>query len=109
VAGTVTSIRLDTPLADEAAKVLGMKTRTEAVLHAWEKNHPILTPTEGNRLASGKLLSKPHPGTGFTPGRLRITKLHGQTLLKKLATKTRAHEPLRSHALLWFSFFFSIF
>ena len=42
MAGTVTSIRLDTQLADEAAKVLGMKTRTEAVLHALEKksSHP---------------------------------------------------------------------
>jgi Arc/MetJ family transcription regulator len=28
---TLTSIRLDTHLADEAAKVLGVKTRTEAV------------------------------------------------------------------------------
>jgi Arc/MetJ family transcription regulator len=31
MAGTLTSIRLDTALADEAAKVLGVKTRTEAV------------------------------------------------------------------------------
>lgn len=28
---TITSIRLDTQLADEAAKVLGVKSRTEAV------------------------------------------------------------------------------
>jgi Arc/MetJ family transcription regulator len=28
---TLTSIRLDTDLADEAAKVLGVKSRTEAV------------------------------------------------------------------------------
>ncbi len=28
---TVTSLRLDTHLADEAARVLGVKTRTEAV------------------------------------------------------------------------------
>jgi Arc/MetJ family transcription regulator len=28
---TLTSIRLDTQLADEAAKVLGVKSRTEAV------------------------------------------------------------------------------
>ena len=28
---TITSIRLDTELADEAAKVLGVKSRTEAV------------------------------------------------------------------------------
>lgn len=31
MAGTLTSIRLDTNLADKAAKVLGVKTRTEAV------------------------------------------------------------------------------
>ena len=31
MAGTLTSIRLDTHLADEAAKVLGVKNRTEAV------------------------------------------------------------------------------
>jgi Arc/MetJ family transcription regulator len=31
MAVTMTSIRLDTQLADEAAKVLGVKTRTEAV------------------------------------------------------------------------------
>ena len=31
VAATMTSIRLDTDLADEAAKILGVKTRTEAV------------------------------------------------------------------------------
>ncbi|MBZ5522060.1 MAG: type II toxin-antitoxin system VapB family antitoxin [Acidobacteriia bacterium] len=31
MAATMTSIRLDTELADEAAKVLGVKSRTEAV------------------------------------------------------------------------------
>lgn len=31
MAGTITSIRLDTKLADEAAEALGVKTRTEAV------------------------------------------------------------------------------
>ena len=31
MAATLTSIRLDTHLADEAARVLGVKTRTEAV------------------------------------------------------------------------------
>jgi Arc/MetJ family transcription regulator len=31
VAGTLTSIRLDTKLADEAVRVLGVKSRTEAV------------------------------------------------------------------------------
>jgi Arc/MetJ family transcription regulator len=31
MAVTITSLRLDTRLADEAARVLGVKTRTEAV------------------------------------------------------------------------------
>jgi Arc/MetJ family transcription regulator len=31
MAVTMTSIRLDTQLADEAAKILGVKSRTEAV------------------------------------------------------------------------------
>jgi Arc/MetJ family transcription regulator len=31
MAGTITSIRLDTRLADEAARLLGVKSRTEAV------------------------------------------------------------------------------
>jgi Arc/MetJ family transcription regulator len=31
MAVTITSIRLDTRLADEAAKILGVKSRTEAV------------------------------------------------------------------------------
>lgn len=31
MAGTMTSIRLDIRLADEAARVLGVKSRTEAV------------------------------------------------------------------------------
>jgi Arc/MetJ family transcription regulator len=31
MAGTLTSIRLDTKLADEAVRVLGAKSRTEAV------------------------------------------------------------------------------
>lgn len=31
MAATMTSIRLNTELADEAAKLLGVKTRTEAV------------------------------------------------------------------------------
>jgi Arc/MetJ family transcription regulator len=31
MAGTLTTIRLDTALADEAVKVLGAKSRTEAI------------------------------------------------------------------------------
>ena len=34
---TITSIRLDTELADRAAKVLGVKSRTEAVHVAWRE------------------------------------------------------------------------
>jgi Arc/MetJ family transcription regulator len=37
VAVTLTSIRLNTKLADEAAKVLGVKTRTEAIHKALER------------------------------------------------------------------------
>lgn len=36
MAATVTSIRLDKELADEAAQALGVKTRTEAVQKALE-------------------------------------------------------------------------
>ena len=35
--GTLTSIRLDTKLADKAVRVMGVKTRTEAVLLALEE------------------------------------------------------------------------
>lgn len=48
-------------------------------LHALEKNHPILTPTEANWLESGKLLSKLRLDTGFTPERLR--RLHFDVLI----------------------------
>jgi Arc/MetJ family transcription regulator len=34
---TLTSIRLRTKLADEAAKILGVKTRTEAIHEALER------------------------------------------------------------------------
>lgn len=37
MAGTLTSIRLDTKLADEAVRVLGAKSRTEAVHIALEE------------------------------------------------------------------------
>lgn len=37
MAATLTSIRLDKDLADEAAKALGVKTRTEAVQRALEE------------------------------------------------------------------------
>jgi hypothetical protein len=41
-----TSIRLNAHLADEAKKVLGVKSGTEAVHALRERTHPILTPTE---------------------------------------------------------------
>lgn len=37
MAGTLTSIRLDSKLADEAVRVLGVKSRTEAVHVALKK------------------------------------------------------------------------
>jgi Arc/MetJ family transcription regulator len=37
MAGTLTSIRLDTKLADKAVRVMGVKTRTEAVHMALEE------------------------------------------------------------------------
>ena len=60
-------------------------------LHALRKNHPIRTPTEANWLESGKLLSKLHLDTGFTPEKLRsfrfdvlialIARSHGARLI----------------------------
>jgi predicted nucleic acid-binding protein len=40
-------------------------------LRALEKNHPVLTPTEGNWLESGQLLAKINADKGFTPDKLR--------------------------------------
>ena len=51
--GTLTSIRLDTKLADEAVRVLGVKSRTEAV-------HVALKETVG--LREFKKLMKDHGG-----------------------------------------------
>ncbi len=53
MAGTLTSIRLDTKLADEAVRVLGVKSRTEAV-------HVALK--EIVRLKGFKKLMKEHEG-----------------------------------------------
>ncbi|HEX3662753.1 MAG TPA: type II toxin-antitoxin system VapB family antitoxin [Acidobacteriaceae bacterium] len=56
MAATMTSIRLDTDLADEAARLLGVKTRTEAVhlalreIVALEKFRRLVT-KNGGRLA----------------------------------------------------------
>jgi Arc/MetJ family transcription regulator len=53
MAVTLTSIRLDTKLADEAVRVLGAKSRTEAV-------HMALKEITGNRRF--KKLMKEHEG-----------------------------------------------
>lgn len=56
MAATMTSIRLDTDLADEAARLLGVKSRTEAVhvalreIVALEKFRRLMT-KNGGRLA----------------------------------------------------------
>jgi predicted nucleic acid-binding protein len=62
------------------------KPAEQKFLHALEKNHPILTPTEANWLESGKLLSKLHLDTGFTPEKLRS--LHFDVLI---ALTARSH------------------
>jgi predicted nucleic acid-binding protein len=40
-------------------------------LRVFEKNHPILTPTEKNWLESGRILAKIHADHGFEPHKLR--------------------------------------
>ena len=40
-------------------------------LRALAKNHPVLTPTEGNWLESGQILAKIHAVHGYTPEKLR--------------------------------------
>jgi len=59
MAGTLTSIRLDTKLADEAVRVLGVKSRTEAV-------HVALR--EIIRLNGFKKLMKEYGGKGRFAG-----------------------------------------
>jgi Arc/MetJ family transcription regulator len=59
MAGTLTSIRLDTKLADEAVRVLGVKSRTEAV-------HVALR--EIIRLNGFKKLMKEYGGKGTFAG-----------------------------------------
>lgn len=55
MAVTMTSIRLDTQLADEAAKVLGVKSRTEAVHVALREIVALKRFKELMRKNSGKL------------------------------------------------------
>jgi Arc/MetJ family transcription regulator len=59
MAGTLTSIRLDTKLADEAVRALGVKSRTEAV-------HIALK--EIVRMKGFKKLMKDHGGKGAFAG-----------------------------------------
>lgn len=55
-------------------------------LRALEKNHPILTPTEGNWLESGRPLGRIYADKGFTPDKLRD--LHFDVLI---ALTARSH------------------
>ncbi|MFZ0630926.1 MAG: type II toxin-antitoxin system VapB family antitoxin [Acidobacteriaceae bacterium] len=59
MAATMTSIRLDTDLADEAARLLGVKSRTEAVhvalreIVALEKFRRLMVKNGGRQAFSG--------------------------------------------------------
>jgi len=55
MAATLTSIRLDTELADEAARVLGVKNRTEAVHLALREVVALKRFKELMRKRAGKL------------------------------------------------------
>lgn len=55
-------------------------------LRALERNHPILTPTEGNWLESGQILGEIRRDHGFTPDKLRD--LHFDVLI---ALTARSH------------------
>jgi predicted nucleic acid-binding protein len=55
-------------------------------LRTLAKNHPILTPTEGNWLESGEILAKMHADQGFEPHKLRA--LHFDVLI---ALTARSH------------------
>lgn len=55
-------------------------------LRTLARNHPILTPTEGNWLESGQILGKMHTERGYTPDKLRD--LHFDVLI---ALTARSH------------------
>jgi predicted nucleic acid-binding protein len=55
-------------------------------LRALGKNHPILTPTEGNWLESGQILARVRAERGYTSGKLRD--LHFDVLI---ALTARSH------------------
>jgi predicted nucleic acid-binding protein len=58
-------------------------------LRVLSRNHPILTPTEGNWLESGQILARIHTDQGFTAGKLRD--LHFDVLI---ALTARSHGAL---------------
>ena len=60
MAVTMTSMRLDTDLADEAAKVLGVKSRTEAVHVALREIVALKRFKDLMRKHAGKLLFAGH-------------------------------------------------
>jgi Arc/MetJ family transcription regulator len=62
MAVTMTSIRLDTDLADEAAKVLGVKSRTEAVHIALKEVIALKQFKTIMKRYSGKLTFEGHDG-----------------------------------------------
>src|SRR3982751_2305143 len=65
----------------------GVSTRAEGkIVHAMEKNHPVLTPTEHNWLESGQLLSHIRAQRGLQAEKLRD--LHFDILIVLTA---RAH------------------
>ncbi len=55
-------------------------------LRAFGKNHPVLTPTEGNWLESGQILARLRAERGYTSGKLRD--LHFDVLI---ALTARSH------------------
>ena len=78
-------------------------------LRAFARNHPILTPTEGNWLESGQILAKIQAEHGLTPDKLRD--LHFDVLIAltarshgaRLITSNRADfEMIRRHCNLQF-------
>lgn len=58
-------------------------------LRALARNHPILTPTEGNWLESGQILAKMKADSGYTPDKLG--ELHFDVLI---ALTARSHGAL---------------
>lgn len=73
-------------------------------LRALARNHPVLTPTEGNWLESGQILAKMKADPGYTPDKLRHLHLNVLIALTarshgaRLITSNRADfEAIRRH------------